>query len=202
MLKPRAFVCFILTFILGVMYAGPAAAADGEIVFVIGGLLGDDFTTDDDAIEAAFDDATLFGGRLGAYGHPWGFEGSVVFSNSGFGPDSDVDVLYAEANVLLIPIPGAVSPFVTGGVGLHRFSFDEVPGIENDQNYFGFNFGGGVKANIGSVVLRGEVRDHVTSIGDEDIDDLDDVDDAFRALFTGDERLHNWEISASVGFRF
>lgn len=194
-----------LAFVL--LGAGPALAQDGEIAFVIGALMGDELEFDDidevdDEIGSSFDNSPLYGGRLGIYGHPWGLEGSVVVSPSGLSSDDsptelDVRVIYAEGNVLLIPIPGPVSPFATGGVGIHSYKF-EGGGLDITENRLGFNFGGGVKANIGPVSLRGDVRDHVTPF---DRDDLDAVLVPILGL-EDDETLHNWEISASVGFRF
>lgn len=179
-----------------------ALAQDGEVSFVIGALVGGDIEADVDQVTSGFDNSPLYGGRAGIYGYPWGIEGSVVVSPSGLAssavavPSIDTQVTYAEVNVLLIPIPGPVSIFGTGGIGLHRFDFDEA-GL-GAENRLGFNFGGGVKAALGPVALRADVRDHLTNF------DPEDLSPSLAALLglTDGHRLHNWEVSAGVGFRF
>lgn len=189
---------------LGVLAAAPASAQTGEISLVVGTVLGDDLEIDDEMIRASFDDSPLYGGRVGVYGYPWGLEGSVVVGPSGLSGDEieledelDVRVVYAEGNVLLIPIPGPISPFVTGGVGIHSFKF-EGGAVDVTENKLGFNYGGGVKANIGPVGLRADVRDHVTPF---DAGDLGPILEPILDV-EGDESFHNWEISGGISFRF
>jgi hypothetical protein len=192
--------------VAGLLFAAPAAAQDGEVALVIGALLGDDVDIATNEVTRGFDNSPLYGGRAGIYGHPWGFEGSVVFSPSGLadveetGPGSnpfDVRVIYAEANVLLIPIPGPVSPFATGGIGIHSFKFDDL-GIDVTENQLGFNFGGGIKGDLGPVGLRLDVRNHLTPF------DPDDVDPVLIPILglTDSKTLHNWEFSGGVSINF
>jgi len=188
--------------VVGLVLAAPteARADGGEFTFSVGALLGDDLDLGVSALEAGFDDSPLYGGRLGWYGWPLGFEGSVMYSPSGLSGrvgvevgELDARVLYAEANLVLVLIPGPVSPFVTGGIGLHSIALDDDD-FEHDG--FGYNFGGGVKAAIGPVGLRVDVRDHVTSF------DVEDLVEPLEILVTEDATLHNIEVSAGVSIRF
>jgi len=64
---------------------------------------------------------------------------------------------------------------------------------------FGYNFGGGLKINISHIVLRGEVRDHITPVGPGDFS-IEDIIPG-TAIDTS-HKLHNVEISAGIGVRF
>lgn len=190
--------CLLATFLVAaasLCFAAPAAA-QGEATFSVGTLLGDDLDLDFGNLESSFDTAPLFAGRLGWVGYPLGVEGSISYSPSGLSTsgfeDIDVKVLYAEANVLVVLIPGPISPFVTGGVGLHRF---DVDGADVDDSRFGYNFGGGVKANLGAITIRGDVRDHVTSFDSNEVL-IPEI------LVLEDSTLHNIEVSVGLGVRF
>jgi len=180
-----------------------AQAQNAEAVFAIGALLGDDIDLDLDIIDdatASFDNSPLYGGRLGWYAFPLGVEGSVLYSPGGVTIDPDflepssTSILYVEANVLLIIIPGPVQPFVTGGIGMHRIEFD-FDGLEPDslnETAFGWNWGGGLKIKIGPIVVRGDLRDHITRFRSDDV----------LALLGTENTFHNWEASASIGVAF
>lgn len=190
----------------------PASArAEGEITGVFGGLAGGDFNAlmEGDFV-TSFENAPLYGVRLGWFGYPLALEGSLVGSPSGVAGDFfdgqaglDTRVIYAEANLLLIPIPGPVSPFATAGMGLHSFDFDvavDVAGnLKTDVRKLGFNWGGGVKANIQRLSLRFDIRDHVTTLGLDDFG-LGLIGDLLQ-LDVG-ETIHNVEVSFGVGLRF
>lgn len=187
---------------LALVAPSEARADGGEFTFSIGALLGDDLDLGVDALEAGFDDSPLYGGRLGWYGWPVGVEGSVMYSPSGLSGrvgvevgEVDARVVYAEANLVLVLIPGPVSPFVTGGIGLHSIAIDEDD-FNFEHNGFGYNFGGGVKAALGPVGLRVDVRDHVTSF------DVEELVEPLEILITEDATLHNIEVSAGVSVRF
>lgn len=185
------------------LLAPPAARADGgEFTFSVGALLGDDLDLGVSSLEAGFDDSPLYGGRLGWYGWPLGVEGSVMYSPSGLSAslgeaagDLDARLLYTEVNLLVILIPGPVSPFVTAGVGLHSIGLSDDE-LDFDVNEFGYNFGGGVKATLGPVGLRVDVRDHVTSF------DASELVEPLEILIAEDPTLHNIEVSAGVSIRF
>ncbi len=210
-------VAVIVALVFVVFSAPPAQAFQGEISFVIGALVGGDFealiSADDISLTANFKNAPLYGARLGWFGYPLGIEGSLVYSPSGLSgslQDSfltiDTRVIYLEANVVLVILPGPVSPYVTGGLGLHSFDFkakvaqiDEIFSL-GDVNKLGYNFGGGLKFNLSRISIRAEVRDHITSFK------LDDFlfDPAIGELLGihADQTLHNLELSGSVGIRF
>lgn len=195
----------------------PAHAGQGEITFAIGTLVGGDLNAllDEDlgaTLESSFDNAPLYGGRVGWIGYPLGIEGSFLYSPSGLTAaleegvvGVDVKVYYLEANALLIIIPGPVSPYVTGGIGLHGFDFvagsNIIGGVLDlpDVNKLGYNFGGGLRVHISRVVIRGEVRDHLTRFTESDLIDPE-VAEALGISFS--ETTHNFEISANIGISF
>ncbi len=117
----------------------------------------------------------------------------------------DTRVTYLDANFLLIILPTAVSPFVTGGVGLQSFDFqgDIAPAALFSVdlvtvNKFGFNFGAGVKANIKRMTLRLDICDHLTTFTQDDFGLLGQI--AEIAGITFDETVHNVEVSFGGGF--
>jgi opacity protein-like surface antigen len=199
-----ALVVFVITSAF-VMTTTPARA-ESEATFVFGGLLGGSFVEileGDFSLKSTFENGTLLGGRLGWYGFPLGIEGSFVYSGSGLAVDIlddfslDAKVMYGELNALLIILPGPVQPFVTGGGGLHYF---ELTDFDDAKVYkFGWNFGGGVKANISRLALRFDIRDHRTSFSAADFG-LDD--DIAEALGVSSVSVDNVEISFGVGIRF
>ena len=177
--------------------------AEGEVIGVIGGLIGGDLKnvlSGNASVKGAFDNGPLYGVRAGWMARFFGVEGSYVTSPSGVnlelpnaGPGVNARVSYLEANALWIMIPGPVSPFLTGGVGLHNYDFDTA----EDLKKMGYNLGGGIKINIKALALRGEVRDHITPFGKGDFR----IGDIISAT-TGGDTLHNLEISGGIGVRF
>jgi opacity protein-like surface antigen len=205
----RILFLFLLITIPSVVFA------ETEITGVFGGMVGGDLNNvieGDFSVKGTFDNAPLYGGRLGWVGGFIGVEGSFVDSPTGlrvaipgFPVSLDARVYYLEANFLLIPIPGPISPFFTAGIGLHSYKFEvntgsvAISGENTDVNKFGYNFGGGLKINIGHITFRGEVLDHVTPIGPGDFS-IEDIIPG-TAIDTN-VRLHNVEISAGIGVRF
>ena len=195
----------------GLLVALPSAAfAAGEVTGVIGGLIGGDLNnvlSGNISAGGAFDNGPLYGVRLGWLARFVGLEGSFVYSPSGVSlsvatvpAGVNAKVYFAEGNVLFIFIPGPISPFVTGGAGYHRYSFEaEAVGqsVGGDIGKLGYNFGGGVKINIKALTIRGEVRDHLTRIGPGDFNL-----GSFASDILSDQTLHNVEISGGVGIRF
>jgi hypothetical protein len=188
------------------------ARADGEVSFVFGAsisgnisVLNENFDFDD--VETAVKNSPLFGLRLGSYGFPFGFEGSLIYSPSGLTGEAfndlieaNANILYTEANLLLIILPGPVSPFVTGGVGLHYLSFDIADLVSFNRSKFGYNFGGGLKVNASRLSFRVDLRDHVTTFGLDDLG-LGIIGDLI-GLSETEARIHNVELSVGVGIRF
>jgi hypothetical protein len=196
--------------ILGILTIfSPAAFAQGEVSGVIGGLLGGNLDVRDDlTVDTGLNNAILYGFRGGWYGGRAGLEGSYVISPSGLRGEAlgglvDVDtrVNYLEGNALIFFLGGNVSPFVTGGAGLHRIRFNIVDLLETPAiNKFGFNFGGGVKANFDRISIRFDIRDHVTSFKAGDFGQLGAIAEILGIDL--DQTLHNLELGFGIGIRF
>ena len=193
--------CLVAAIALATMLVPARAHAQStEAVFSIGALVGDDIALDLGIIgeaKAKFENSPIYGGRIGWYGFPLGVEGSLMYSPSGvviepvfLTPDS-TSLLYAEANVLLIILPGPIAPFVTAGVGAHRIEFGFEQG-KLSETAFGWNWGGGLKAKFGPISLRGDLRDHVTKFESDDV----------IALLGTSNTFHNWEASVGIGVAF
>lgn len=175
-----------------------------EFTFVIGALLSDDAAGRGVlAITGPSETQPVFGARLGSYGARFGFEFGVEYSNGGLHWSmfdgtlaSNVRTVYAEANVVISFLPGMVRPFATGGVGLHYFELEEIAG---EREYkFGWNIGGGVRIVRGAFVIRGELRDHVTSLDSDTFGLGLEEFVAVNETFT----IHNIELSFGIGVRF
>jgi opacity protein-like surface antigen len=217
MLKLRAIVAVGLLALVFVALSAPPAQAQGEISFTIGALVGGDFealfSADDLSLTRSFKNAPIYGGRLGYFGYPLGVEASLEYSPSGLSGDLqesfftiDTRIIYLEANLVLVIIPGPVSPYVIGGLGLHSFDFkatvdqiDETFSL-GDVNKLGYNFGGGVKFNLSAVSIRVEARDHITKFSVEDFG-FDPSIGEILGIQT-DQTLHNLALTGSVGIRF
>ncbi len=190
-----------------------SARAEGEVAFVFGAsisgdisALNDDFNFDD--VQTAVKNSPLFGLRLGSYGFPFGFEGSLIYSPSGLSGgafddqvEANVSILYTEANFLVIILPGPVSPFVTAGLGLHYLDFNFADLVSYNRSKLGYNFGGGVKINASRISIRVDVRDHVTTFGFDDLGVLGIIGELI-GLSNAEARLHNVELSFGLGIRF
>ncbi len=188
------------------------ASADGGITFVFGGsisgdisVLNEDVSSFED-VQTAVANSPVFGVRLGSYGFPFGIEGSLVYSPSGLTGgafddliEANASILYAEANVLFMILPGPVSPFVTAGLGLHYLSFDVADLVSFDRSELGYNYGGGVKISASGISIRLDVRDHVTTTG---FDDFGGIIGDLVGLSSSEVRLHNVELSFGLGIGF
>jgi hypothetical protein len=201
--------------VLALLASTPAFAGEGEITGFIGGLIGGDLNAlQRGEIVSSFENGVMYGVRGGWYGYPLAVEGSFAYSPSGLSAvveddvfSVDTQVTYLDANVLLIILPYSVSPFVTGGAGLQTFDFSgdiDAVGLTNVElvtvNKFGFNFGGGIKANIKRLTLRLDIRDHLTTFTQDDFGLIGEI--AEIAGITFDETVHNVEVSFGVGIRF
>lgn len=189
-----------------------SARAEGEVAFVFGASISGDISVlsdelDFDDVQTAVKNSPLFGLRLGGYGFPFGFEGSLIYSPSGLTGDAfddlveaNASILYTEANLLIIILPGPVAPFVTAGLGLHYLNFNIADLVSFDRSKLGYNFGGGLKVNASRVSFRVDVRDHVTTFGFDDLG-LGIIGDLIGLSGT-EARLHNVELSFGLGIRF
>jgi opacity protein-like surface antigen len=206
----RSIAVAVLALAIAVATATPARA-EGEVTGVIGGMLGGDLNNilqGNVSIGGAFDNGPLYGVRLGWIGRFVGLEGSFVASPSGLSLSVPTQtagingkVYFLEGSVLLIPIPGPVSPFFTAGVGLHSYTFDVDINAASSQvadvQKLGYTWGGGLKINIKALTIRGEVRDHITPLEAGDLNLL-----PVSAQLVDDQTMHNVEISAGIGIRF
>lgn len=209
------FTTFLLVLAVSFLAASPAAAAEGEITGVIGILFGGDLEAllddEDFSLSRGFDNGPSYGLRVGWIGYPFGLEGSILYSPTGIQAaagdlaEVDAEVLYGEVNALLIFFPGPFSPFVSGGLGYHSLdlSADLAEGAVTLDGIrirkLGYTYGGGVKANIGRLVVRLDVRDHLTRLDEGDL-----VHPALaQALGVSfEDDLHNVELSLGIGLRF
>ena len=204
----RSFVVLFLLLTPG-MGAG-SAFAEGALTVFGGANIGGDFSLLTNGgnldLQTAIQNSPIFGMRVGSYGFPIGFEGSLTYSPTALigGINDQVDIktniLYAEANALLIILPGPVAPFATAGVGVHYLNFELADLVSTSQTKFGWNIGGGLMVNIERLALRVDIRDHVTTMGLGDFG-LGFVGDLI-GLGTTDARVHNVELSFGVGIRF
>lgn len=204
----KLFVLIVVVFGLGT--GAGKVFAEGALSVFGGANIGGDLTllTDggDFDLQSSLKNNPLFGMRVGSYGFPIGFEGSLTYSPSaiigGLNDQLDIEtnILYVEANALVIILPGPIAPFVTGGVGLHYLNFNLADLASTSQAKFGWNFGGGLKINVSRAQLRMDIRDHVTTMGLGDLG-LGVIGDII-GLGTTDARVHNVELSFGVGIRF
>ena len=202
---------FLAAAVISLAIAGNVGA-EGEVTFVFGAsisgdisVLSDEFDFDD--VQTAVKNSPLFGLRLGSYGYPFGIEGSLIYSPSGLTGgafddlvEANASILYTEANVVVLILPGPVSPFVTAGLGLHYLNFNVADLASFDRSKLGYNFGGGLKVNSSRISLRVDLRDHVTTFGVGDLG-LGIIGDLI-GLSNADARLHNVELSFGLGIRF
>jgi len=195
------------------LFAGIAtqdAHAESALTVFGGANIGGDFSLLTDGgnfdLGTSIKNSPIFGARVGTYGFPIGFEGSLTYSPSAIigGINDQVDIetniLYVEANALVIILPGPIAPFVTGGIGVHYLNFNLADLATTSQTKFGWNLGGGLKMNVSRVALRVDIRDHITTLGLNDFG-LGIIGD-FIGLASSDARVHNVELSFGVGIRF
>lgn len=200
----QAVVGVVLLALAALLAAPSPAAADAEVTGVVGAFIGDSLRdvvgVRPGNIGDDFDNAPLYGGRIGWSAFPFLLEGSVVVSPSGLSRQDaqifDVRATYAEAGVFLLLFPGPVSPFVGGGIGLHRFTLDS--GSNPTETISGYHLGGGLRVKLGTLGLRVDARDHITPF------DSADLDPEFAELLdlTRDGNLHNVEVSAGLTISF
>lgn len=180
------------------------AAAGPELTFVLGAMIGDSLTdvlqVRPDNLTEGFKNAPIFGGRLGWSAFPFAVEGSLVYSPSAVKianvGNLDASLVYAEAEVQILILPGPIAPFVGGGIGIHsiRLRSLDVP----RETTVGYVFGGGLKAAFGSLGLRVDLRDHITPL------DVTKAGDEFLQVLgiVENTKIHNVELSGGLTIRF
>lgn len=95
---------------------------------------------------------------------PLGFRGEVGYNawdgkeNSGF-DGTTWSSLSGTAN-LVLQVPGMIvaKPYVIGGLGAHRFKFDDGTSDVNSETKLGWNVGGGIKLGLGTLNTMLEAR--------------------------------------------
>jgi len=146
-----------------------------------------------------------FGVNAGAMGNgivggevDFGYSPSFFGTRNDFGGNSVIDLM---GNVIVgVPIGGtygaSVKPFVTGGLGLLRTQVDggTLANVQNSNNMFGWNVGGGVMGYFNNHVgLRGDIR---YLRGFEDLKTGNTVID-----LGGNNQLSFWRLSGGVVLR-
>jgi len=183
----------------------PAPAQAGpEVTFVLGAMIGDSLS---DVLQIrpsnlteGFNNAPIFGGRLGWSAFPFALEGSLLYSPSsitiGNVGSLDADLLYAEAEVQILILPGPVAPFVSGGIGIH--SIQVKAGPVPRETMVGYLFGGGLKVAVGSLGLRVDLKDHITPL------DVTQLSPQFLQVvgIAENTSVHNVELSGGITIRF
>lgn len=183
----------------------PAPAAAGpEVTFVLGAMIGDSLgdvlQVRPSSLTEGFDDAPIFGARVGWSAFPFALEGSLLYSPSAISIGNlgnlDADVVYAEVELQLIILPGPIAPYLGGGIGIHSIQLggDSVP----RETTTGYVFGGGLKAAFGSLGLRVDLKDHITPL------QFEQLSPEFLQVvgIAEDTNVHNIEFSAGVTIRF
>ena len=160
---------------------------------------------DESSFETGFDTSEadsdpVYGVRLGigliggwsidlAYGRTTieaeGLRGDVQLSS-----DATIQLFYGALNWDL-PLTGPLDLFLSGGVGGIDTDFDDVGEGGTDVLV---NYGAGVAIPVGSLRLRGDIKDQVALCdAPETVDALPE----FEACFE-DEALHNIELTAGI----
>jgi hypothetical protein len=203
-MRATPLIAGVLLFLMGVLLV-PQPAAAQEVSFVIGALIGDSFSdvlgvTNLPSIAESFNNAPLFGGRVGVSAFPFAAEGGIIYSPSAInltgGSSFDAKLIYAEAELQIIIFPGPIQPFLGGGIGLHHIRLQV--GTTPNETVLGYVLGGGLKLAFGSVGARVDLKDHITPLK------VADLDPEFRqTLFLAtDQTLHNIELSGGITIRF
>jgi opacity protein-like surface antigen len=104
-----------------------------------------------------------WGVSFGALSNIVGFEAEFAYTDEFFGEvtNQDSSVLTLMGNFMLAPKIAAVQPYGVAGLGLIKTSVDLTPSgiINDDNNHFGWDVGGGLMVFFGEHVgVRGEVR--------------------------------------------
>ncbi|HJO05168.1 MAG TPA: hypothetical protein QGG47_14470 [Acidobacteriota bacterium] len=190
----------LLGMVLGVLLT-PTAASAQEVALTLGRVFGDDVL---EAVNSGpglgFGDAGIYGARVGLGAILVQAEGAILYSPTDLFVDTPgqigSSITYAEVALAFKIIPGPVGPFIAGGIGHHRVSFDLADA--NTYTTVGYNFGAGVKLGLGSVGARIDVRDHITPLK------VDKIDPDVLPLIglDADKTVHNFEVSVGLVLSF
>ena len=180
------------------------AAAGPEVTFVLGAMIGDSLRdvlqVRPTTLTEGFKNAPIFGGRLGWSAFPFAVEGSLLYTPSAIKVTNigsfDANIMYAEIEAQILILPGPVSPFLGGGIGIH--SMELQVGTNPRETVIGYVFGGGLRAAIGTLGLRVDIKDHVTPL------EITELDPAFAEVIgvAVSTNVHNVEFSGGVTIKF
>ncbi len=191
----------LTTTVLLAALAAPATANAQEVALTVGRVVGDDvLDAVGDVAGLGFGDAGIYGIRVGIGAILLQAEGAILRSPIDLFVDTPgligSSITYAEIGLVVKVVPGPIGPFLAGGIGHHRISFDLVDA--DTYTTIGYNVGVGVKFGLGSVGLRMDVRDHITPLK---IDSLDP--DVLPLIgLTEDKTVHNFEMSVGLVLSF
>lgn len=136
-----------------------------------------------------------WGFAAGLVGKIVGAELELGFTNGFFGETATTktDVTTIMGHFLLAPRFGPIQPYGLFGLGLIKSRVEETAGVDETQNDFGYDVGGGVMIFFGKHFgIRGDIRyfrsfDALGFLGDE---------------FQGDNKLDFGRFSGGAVFRF
>lgn len=170
----RAIKSLVLAGAVALACAPAQARAEGYISPWAGGNFGNDQVQEKMTFgaNAGWMGAGIIGGEL-SFGWAPNFFGDIDDTNP-----IDNSVLDLMGNLIVgIPVGGTrgigFRPYVTGGLGMIRTSFDTpVSGVSINNNDFGYNLGAGAMGFFNDHFgLRGEVK-YLRTIDSNDVNDL------------------------------
>lgn len=194
---------FLLISTVALLIPEPAAAGP-ELTFTLGAMIGDSLT---DVLQIrpqnlaeGFKNAPIFGGRVGWSAFPFALEGSLLYSPSAINIANlgsiSANLVYAEAEVQILILPGPVTPFIGGGIGIHSMQLTtlNIP----RETMLGYVFGGGLKVAVGTLGLRVDLKDHITPL------DVTKLGSQFLQIvgIAENTNVHNVEISGGITIKF
>ena len=199
----RLLVGFLLLAMVLVLVPAPAAAGP-DVTFVLGAMIGDSLLdvlqVRPDNLTEGFENAPIFGGRIGWSAFPFAIEGNLLYSPSAINIANvgslDAGLVYAEAEIQLIILPGPVAPFIGAGLGIHSI-YLKIGAVPR-ETMLGYVFGGGLKIAIGTLGIRADLKDHITPL------DVASLSPEFLQVtgIAASTNVHNVEFSGGVTIKF
>jgi len=151
----------ILGFVAVTMLLMPRpAAAQGFITPFMGFNFGGDAKCPE--VTGCEDKSTNFGVAIGTLGPVLGFEEEFNYAKDFFGstPAYSSSVFTLMSNVVIGPKITLVRPYFVTGLGLIKSKVEFTPTslLDNSNNGFGWNIGGGVIVGGEHIGVRGDIR--------------------------------------------
>ncbi|MBU91799.1 MAG: hypothetical protein CL475_05205 [Acidobacteria bacterium] len=203
-MRARHLLIILLLISMVTLLIPKPVAAIPAVTFVLGSMIGDSLSevlqVRLGTITEGFENAPILGGRMGWSLFPFAVEGSLLYSPSAIdstGGDSfGASIMYAEVEAQMLILPGPVSPFFGGGIGLHSIKLQV--GSTPRETVIGYVFGGGLRATFGTLGLRVDIKDHITPLKITELDP--NFVDALGTAVSNN--LHNIEFSGGVTIKF